>query len=37
MKCATCEIESSNEYFTCSHNFLGYGFQKKGERDNYDT
>ena len=32
-KCATCGKKESNDFYTCSHNFLGYGFRKKGQFD----
>jgi hypothetical protein len=33
MNCATCGKLSSDDYYTCSHNFLGFGFKVKGKRD----
>jgi hypothetical protein len=32
-KCATCGKVASDEYYTCFHNMIGYGFEKKGEYD----
>lgn len=32
-KCATCGKKSSNGFFTCFHNMIGYGFEKKGVYD----
>jgi hypothetical protein len=32
-KCATCGKYSSKNYYTCFHNFIGYGFIEKKRYD----